>query len=186
MFGHSLKHRVCRVTANLHPQFRMSSSPIRAPVLDNFVDFGGLKINRHQVFYESPSFLSLAIVNLKPVLPGHVLVIPRRRCKRFADMTAAEVQDLWCTVQLVGPKVERHFGGDSMTMCIQDGRNAGQTVEHVHVHVIPRRANDFEQNDEIYRAIEKERQPRTAAEMAAEADELRQLFVNTTEVFLKN
>ena len=32
----------------------------------------------------------------------------------------------------------------------QDGRDAGQTVEHVHIHVIPRRAGDFQQNDEIY------------------------------------
>ena len=32
----------------------------------------------------------------------------------------------------------------------QDGRDAGQTVEHVHIHIIPRRAGDFQQNDEIY------------------------------------
>ena len=32
----------------------------------------------------------------------------------------------------------------------QDGRDAGQTVEHVHIHIIPRRPGDFQQNDEIY------------------------------------
>ena len=36
------------------------------------------------------------------------------------------------------------------TTYTQDGRDAGQTVEHVHIHVIPRRAGDFQQNDEIY------------------------------------
>ena len=35
----------------------------------------------------------------------------------------------------------------------QDGRDAGQTVEHVHVHVIPRRPGDFVNNDDIYREV---------------------------------
>ena len=33
---------------------------------------------------------------------------------------------------------------------LQDGRDAGQTVEHVHVHIIPRRPGDFQRNDDIY------------------------------------
>lgn len=37
---------------------------------------------------------------------------------------------------------------------MQDGPAAGQTVPHVHVHVLPRRAGDFKENDEVYGAIE--------------------------------
>jgi predicted metal-dependent phosphotriesterase family hydrolase len=38
--------------------------------------------------------------------------------------------------------------------CAQDGASAGQTVPHVHVHVLPRKAGDFKENDEIYDAID--------------------------------
>ncbi|PKU70242.1 bifunctional bis(5'-adenosyl)-triphosphatase/adenylylsulfatase FHIT-like [Dendrobium catenatum] len=71
----------------------------------------------------------------------------------------------------------------------QDGPQAGQTVPHVHIHIIPRKSGDFEKNDEIYDAIDvKEKQlkekldldidrkDRTFEEMSREADEYRLLF----------
>jgi len=70
-----------------------------------------------------------------------------------------------------------------------DGPEAGQTVPHVHIHILPRKVGDFERNDIVYDLIEdkekelkkkldldKERMDRTADEMAKEADELRALF----------
>lgn len=86
-------------------------------------------------------------------------------------------------------------------MTIQDGPEAGQTVPHVHVHVLPRKVGDFEKNDEIYDVIDEsekelaselellgkkeaekldldiERKPRTPEEMAEEATTLRALFI---------
>ena len=82
-----------------------------------------------------------AAVNLKPVVPGHVLVSPKRVVPRFADLTAQEVADLWCLAQRVGAAVEPHYGASSLTLAIQDGPCAGQTVPHVHVHILPRRAS---------------------------------------------
>lgn len=58
------------------------------------------------------------------------------------------------TAQRVGSIVQGHFGGASLTLTIQDGPEAGQTVPHVHVHVLPRRAGDFEPNDKVYDAID--------------------------------
>ena len=105
--------------------------------------------------------------------------------------------------------IEKHFEASSLTFAIQDGPAAGQTVPHVHIHVLPRRVGDFENNDEIYDAIDgasaefstaaeshhqvnkeqklpagepldldKQRQPRTSEEMAAEANVLRAKFVS--------
>ena len=60
---------------------------------------------------------------------------------------------------------------------IQNGPDAGQTVPHVHVHIMPRKKGDFENNDEIYNEIEKDdRKPRTEEEMADEAKVLREYF----------
>ncbi|PRW58343.1 Bis(5 -adenosyl)-triphosphatase [Chlorella sorokiniana] len=114
--------------------------------------FGPWKIAADEVFVTSPH--AFAFVNLKPVVPGHVLVSPKRVVARFAELSPEEVADLWCLTQRVGTAVEPHFGCTSLTLAIQDGPQAGQTVPHVHVHVLPRRAGDFANNDEIYDAID--------------------------------
>lgn len=56
--------------------------------------------------------------------------------------------------QKVSSRLEAHLGASSLTLTIQDGPQAGQTVPHVHIHILPRRAGDFEKNDEIYDVIE--------------------------------
>ena len=47
------------------------------------------------------------------------------------------------------------FSGESSTITIQNGPQAGQTVPHVHVHVMPRKDGDFTENDQIYNELEK-------------------------------
>ncbi|XP_063796433.1 bis(5'-adenosyl)-triphosphatase [Pseudophryne corroboree] len=128
--------------------------------------------------------LSFAIVNRKPVVPGHVLVCPLRPAKRFRDLLPEEINDLFNTVQRVSNVVETHFGGTSLTISIQDGPEAGQTVHHVHVHILPRRAEDFQKNDKVYDILQdhdKEEQEgrekwRPEEEMEMEAEELRKYF----------
>jgi bis(5'-adenosyl)-triphosphatase len=105
------------------------------------------------------SRLSFALVNLKPLLPGHVLVSPRRIVPRFNDLTPAEVQDLFATVQLVSRMVERVYSASSLNIAIQDGEDAGQSVPHVHTHIIPRRKDDLKEQggtDAIYEMMESE------------------------------
>lgn len=50
--------------------------------------------------------------------------------------------------------VEQHYAADALTVTLQDGPAAGQTVPHVHVHVLPRRWGDFDPNDKVYDAID--------------------------------
>ncbi|XP_023895287.1 bifunctional bis(5'-adenosyl)-triphosphatase/adenylylsulfatase FHIT isoform X1 [Quercus suber] len=149
--------------------------------------FGPYKIHQNEVFYSTQ--LSYAFVNLRPAVPGHVLVCPRREVKRFVDLTVDETSDLWLTAQKIGSQLECYHKASSLTFTIQDGPQAGQTVPHVHVHILPRKVNDFENNDEIYDAIDekekelkqkldldKERKDRNPEEMSQEADEYRKLF----------
>ena len=149
--------------------------------------FGPYKIDAREVLHATP--LSYAMVNLRPLLPGHVLVCPKREVKRFADLSSDETSDLWVTAKEVGAKLEQYHKASSITFAIQDGPQAGQTVAHVHIHVIPRKKGDFEKNDEIYDAIDVkekemkekldldvERKDRSMEEMAHEATEYRALF----------
>lgn len=98
-------------------------------------------------------------MNLKPLLPGHVLVSPRRIVPRFNDLSSAEVQDLFLTVQRVSRMVERVFSASSLNIAIQDGIDAGQSVPHVHAHIIPRKRDDLSHaggTDAIYAMLEGE------------------------------
>ncbi|KAF1830729.1 HIT-like protein [Decorospora gaudefroyi] len=126
------------------------------PLTTDVVKFGAFVVTS-QVFHVTR--LSFAIVNLKPLLPGHVLVSPRRIVPRFNDLSAAEVQDLFLTAQRVSRMVERVFNASAMNIAIQDGFDAGQSVPHVHAHIIPRKKDDLEAKggtDAIYGMMESE------------------------------
>ncbi|RXN06921.1 bis(5 -adenosyl)-triphosphatase [Labeo rohita] len=87
-------------------------------------------------------------INLK--VQQDVLVCPLRVVERFRDLRPDEVADLFTTTQRIANVIEKHFRASSLTIAIQDGPEAGQTVKHVHVHVLPRKTGDFEKNDSIY------------------------------------
>ncbi|OKL57164.1 Bis(5'-nucleosyl)-tetraphosphatase [Talaromyces atroroseus] len=110
-----------------------------------------------QVFYSTP--LSFALVNLKPILPGHVLISPRRVVSRVSDLTPDETTDLFLTVRKVGRMIERVYDASSLNIAIQDGVDAGQSVPHVHTHIIPRRKADLDHmggTDAIYGLLDGE------------------------------
>lgn len=144
--------------------------------------FGQHLIKPSVVFLKTE--LSFALVNRKPVVPGHVLVCPLRPVERFRDLNPDEVADLFQATQRVGTVVEKHFQGTSLTLAMQDGPEAGQTVKHVHIHVLPRKAGDFGRNDDVYDELQKhdkeeEDAPavwRSEEAMAAEAAALRVYF----------
>lgn len=128
------------------------------------IHFATFKVDK-QVFFKSK--LSFGLVNLKPILPGHVLVCPQRVVPRLADLHEEEVTDLFSSVRLVSTTLQRAYNAQGATVSLQvrsthispmanlkDGPVAGQSVRHVHVHVIPRKANDLPQNDEIYGRID--------------------------------
>ncbi|KAF5284532.1 hypothetical protein FQA39_LY17005 [Lamprigera yunnana] len=130
------------------------------------------------VFY-STSY-SYAFTNIRCVVPGHVLVAPLRCVKRLKDLSEVEIVDFFNAAVKVQKIVETVYGSDSSTVCIQDGPNAGQTVPHVHCHILPRKEGDFENNDDIYAELAKhdksdEQCVRTFEEMKMEANILRKI-----------
>ncbi|XP_045688258.1 bis(5'-adenosyl)-triphosphatase isoform X1 [Phyllostomus hastatus] len=127
---------------------------------------------------------AVTAMNTCPNFTADVLVCPLRPVERFRDLHPDEVADLFQATQKVGTVVEKHFQGTSLTFSMQDGPEAGQTVKHVHIHVLPRKAGDFHRNDSIYDELQKhdkeeEDSPalwRSEEEMAAEAAALRVYF----------
>ncbi|KAK7541984.1 HIT-like domain-containing protein [Phyllosticta citribraziliensis] len=126
------------------------------PLTTTPLHFGAFPITP-QIFHLTP--LSFALVNLKPLLPGHVLVCPRRVVPRLSQLSAAEVSDLFLAVQRVSRMIERVYAADALNVAIQDGVAAGQSVPHVHAHVIPRRSGDMDSRgggDRVYEMLEGE------------------------------
>ncbi|EXJ58482.1 hypothetical protein A1O7_05908 [Cladophialophora yegresii CBS 114405] len=112
-----------------------------------------------QVFHLSPSRLSFGLVNLKPLLPGHILVCPVRSVPRLSQLSATETADLFNTVRHVSRTLQRVYRATSFNFAVQDGVDAGQSVPHVHVHVIPRQNGDYDDRgggDRIYDAMDGE------------------------------
>lgn len=82
-----------------------------------------------------------------------VLVSPLRPVKRFADLSPDEVTDLFLCVHRITPVLQDVHSSSSLTIAIQDGKDAGQTVDHIHVHMLPRKPGDFDRNDDIYEKV---------------------------------
>ena len=88
-----------------------------------------------------------------------MLVSPRRVVPRLSDLSHDEVTDLFLTVQRVGRMVERVYKASSLNVAMQDGKDAGQSVPHVHTHIIPRKAADMDDRggtDAVYELLEGE------------------------------
>ena len=84
---------------------------------EDVFNFGPAEVRGAAVFRQSD--LSLAFVNKKPVVPGHVLIVPRRCVAKLEKLEAEEVRDLFLLVQEVERFLQRHLGVDSTTISIQ-------------------------------------------------------------------
>lgn len=105
-------------------------------------------IDAKTIFHETEH--CVAFTNIRCVVPGHVLIATKRCIPRVEDMTVAETKDLFVTACKIAKVLDNYHEAKSTTITVQDGEFAGQTVKHVHCHIMPRKPGDFEHNDEIY------------------------------------
>jgi bis(5'-adenosyl)-triphosphatase len=115
--------------------------------------FGRFVIPEASVFCRSKR--AAAFVNLRPIVPGHVLVVPQTTVPRMADLEEADYTALWSLVRKVQAALKQAYPDTTaFNVAVQDGKAAGQSVPHVHVHILPRSGGDFERNDDVYDALE--------------------------------
>lgn len=105
-------------------------------------------IDPESIFYETD--YSVAFTNIRCVVLGHVLVATKRCIPRVEDMNAEEAKDLFLSACKIAKVLDDFYDAKSTTLTVQDGEFAGQTVKHVHCHIMPRKPGDFLHNDEIY------------------------------------
>jgi len=83
---------------------------------------------------------SLAFLDAFPLTKGHTLVIPKNHYVKIQEMKKEDNADLFGTVQIMVGRIERL--APSSLIAIHNGKESGQEVPHVHVHIIPRNNDD--------------------------------------------
>lgn len=86
--------------------------------------------------------IAQAFFDKYPVNKGHVLIIPRRHAASLFELTEDEVLGIWKLVEEVKELLNQQFQPDGYNVGVNVGAAAGQTIFHVHVHVIPRYNGD--------------------------------------------
>jgi diadenosine tetraphosphate (Ap4A) HIT family hydrolase len=77
-----------------------------------------------------------------PVSRGHALIIPRRHCATWFDATPEEIAELSSAVNLVRQVILEQHKPDGFNIGVNVGTAAGQTIDHLHVHLMPRYDGD--------------------------------------------
>lgn len=85
-----------------------------------------------------------AIYDMFPVNPGHTLVITKRHVSNYFDLLIEEKQAIDEALIYLKTKIDIEFHPDGYNIGINNGEAAGQTIMHLHVHLIPRYQGDME------------------------------------------
>lgn len=126
-----------------------------------------MKIVRREVpahiVYEDDK--TLAFLDIHPNVPGHTLVIPKKPFRNIFDIDTEYLTAVMETVRMIAPAVRDAVGATGVHINSNHEPEAGQEVFHLHVHIIPRVARDF---DFCWPKLET-----TAEERAAVADAIK-------------
>lgn len=90
--------------------------------------------------YEDAYFL--AFLDISQATPGHTLVIPKKHYETIFTMDEELCKKMLLVVKNVAHLLKKKLGVNSINILNNSGENAGQTVPHFHIHLIPRYEND--------------------------------------------
>ncbi len=86
--------------------------------------------------------LCVAFMDINPIARGHILVVPRQSVATLEELETPVHAHLWETAVRIGRAQRRALGSSAQHFLVNDGRDASQSVPHVHIHVIPRYSGD--------------------------------------------
>jgi histidine triad (HIT) family protein len=92
------------------------------------------------IVYESED--TLAFLDVHPIVPGHVLVVPKRHCRNLLDFDEASAQGLLHAEKVVARALRLALQADGLTVLQANERAGGQSVFHYHAHLVPRFIGD--------------------------------------------
>ncbi len=90
--------------------------------------------------YEDDAFL--AYLDINPFSEGHVLVIPKEHRECLLDADDTLLAELIARVKKIASRVKNVLGADGFNILQNNGEAAGQSVKHIHFHIVPRKNGD--------------------------------------------
>ncbi|MEV4497080.1 HIT domain-containing protein [Micromonospora arborensis] len=79
-----------------------------------------------------------------PATEGHTEIVPIRHVESFFDLTPEELHDAFALILAVRADLSARLRPEGYTIGVNEGRAAGRSIDHLHIHVIPRRFGDVE------------------------------------------
>ncbi len=83
---------------------------------------------------------TLAFLDIRPLFPGHTLVVPKEHLQTITDLPATLIQPFFCSVQKLAMAIETAM--DAHGTFVAMNNKVSQSVAHLHAHVVPRRPKD--------------------------------------------
>lgn len=99
-------------------------------------------IDKDRIIIENET--AYAIYDGFPVNEGHMLIIPKKHVSSYFDIKSSDKESLWKLVDECKVFLDEQFKPDGYNIGINCGHAAGQTVMHLHIHLIPRYNGDIE------------------------------------------
>lgn len=90
--------------------------------------------------YEDDNFK--AILDISPASKGHVIILPKNHADNIFEISDEDASGIMIVAKKIAAKLKKVFACDGINILQNNGEVAGQTVFHLHVHVIPRYEND--------------------------------------------
>ena len=90
----------------------------------------------HRIYEDDDT---LAFLDIMPRSEGHALVITKEKAENLFDISPSGLSKLMAVVRKLAPKIRDAVGADGVLIAQFNGEAAGQTVFHLHVHIIPRK-----------------------------------------------
>jgi len=84
----------------------------------------------------------LGFLDIKPVNPGHTLVIPKKHFESIHDTPDELVAKMIIVAKKIAGAIQKNLGAQGVNIGMNNGRAAGQLVLHAHIHVMPRYGTD--------------------------------------------
>ncbi|MFA6459185.1 MAG: HIT domain-containing protein [Candidatus Paceibacterota bacterium] len=114
------------------------------------------KVNENDLAWSFPTNI--------PITPGHMLIVPKRCIARYEDLTEEEKASIEALRVGILTALKKVFGSEGFNFAWNDGKMAGQSVPHFHLHVVPRKTGDsgvceYEPRQFIYRPGERKTSP---------------------------
>lgn len=85
---------------------------------------------------------TLAFLDIRPVNPGHTLVVSKRHSQNIFDVLPEDWEAVTKVVRTLASVIEKAVGADGINVNMNNREHAGQVVDHLHVHIIPRFKGD--------------------------------------------